>query len=108
MVVEWGSYSGYISALMFCAFLLCDFKQYSIRDSTQCTCLLKSNSRHVSLQTYIVAVGRCFLWRMRTLHNAFAHRSSTPNRSTLHFSDFTFTCIGVFCTSDYNRKRQST
>jgi len=33
------NYSGNFSALMFCAFILCHFKQYSIRDSTQCTSL---------------------------------------------------------------------
>jgi len=32
-------YSGHISALIFCAFLLRNSHLYSIRDSTRCTCL---------------------------------------------------------------------
>jgi len=58
---------------------------------------LFANSRHVSLQTYMTAVGRCFLWRMRTL-NTFVRRHSTSisNRLTLHCSDLTVKCIGGF------------
>ena len=55
--------------------------------------------RHDSLQTYITAVGRCFLWRIRT-PNALVRRHSNsefdiPN-SALRVSDFTPKCIGVF------------
>ena len=38
----------------------------------------QSDSRHVSLQTYITAVGRCFLWLMQTL-NPFVRRHSNPH-----------------------------
>ena len=50
------------------------------RDALVCA---QSDRRHVSLQTYITAVGRCFLWRIRT-PNAFVRRhsdsASTSNR----------------------------
>ena len=55
---------GYVTALMFCAFLLRDFKQFSIRDSTQRTCLRT---------IWQLAVGRRFLLRLWTL-NALVHR----------------------------------
>jgi len=38
----------------------------------------QSDLRHDSLQTYITAVGRCFLWRIRT-PNAFVRRNSNSN-----------------------------
>jgi len=44
--------SGNVSALMFCAFLLLDFKQYSIRDSMQCTCLRLAYSLHQRFPTW--------------------------------------------------------
>ena len=54
--------------------------------------------RHDSLLTYITAIGRCFLWRIRT-PNALVRRYSEfdyiPN-SALRVSDFTPKCIGVF------------
>ena len=56
--------------------------------------------RHNSLQTYINAVGRCFLWRIRTPNAFVRHHSdsdSTSNRYvTLRVTDFTLKCIGVF------------
>ena len=58
----------------------------------------QSDRRHDSLQTYITAVGRCFLWRSRT-PNAFVRRHSIPTLHrivTLRVSDFTPKCIGVF------------
>jgi len=57
------------------------------------------SDRNNSLQTYITAVGRCFLWRMRTL-NAFVRRHFILilHRTVLmlRVSDFTLKCIGVF------------
>jgi len=58
----------------------------------------QSDRRHDSLQTYITAVGRCFLWRIRT-PNALVRRHSIPTLHriiTLRVSDFTLKCIGVF------------
>ena len=58
----------------------------------------QSDRRHDSLQTYITAVGRCFLWRIRT-PNVLVRRHSIPTLHrivTLHVSDFTPKCIGVF------------
>ena len=52
----------------------------------------------IALQTYITAVGRCFLWRIRTPY-AFVRRQSIPTQHrmvTLSVSDFTPKCIGVF------------
>ena len=68
-------YSGYICALMFCAFLLRDFNQYSIRDSMQCSLLVceQSNSWHGGLPTYTTAIGRCFRSLLWT-----AQRSCSP------------------------------
>ena len=54
--------------------------------------------RHVSLQTYITAVGRYFLWRIRTPNALVRHHSEfdyIPN-SALRVSDFTPKCIGIF------------
>jgi len=58
----------------------------------------QSDRRHDSLQTYITAVSRCFLWRIRT-PNAFVRRHSIPTLHrivTLRVSDFTSKCTGVF------------
>ena len=84
---------------MFCAFY-CRITS-NIPFVIQCDVLVceQSNDREVSLQTYITAVGRCFLWRIRTL-NAFVRRHSgsnaTTKRLTLPCSDFTLKCIGDF------------
>ena len=58
----------------------------------------QSDRRRDSLQTYVTAVGRCFLWRIRTPNVLFVviliptlHRTVT-----LRDSDFTLKCIGVF------------
>jgi len=59
----------------------------------------KSDRRQDSLQTYITAVGRRFLWRIRML-NAFVRRQFILILHrivlTLRVSDFTLKCIGVF------------
>jgi len=59
----------------------------------------QSDRRRDSLQTYTTAVGRCFMWCIRT-PNAFVRRhstfDSTSNRATLRVSDFTLKYIGVF------------
>ena len=58
----------------------------------------QSDRRHVSLQTYITADGRCFLWRIRT-PNALVRRHSNFDyyrTVALRVSDFTPKCIGVF------------
>jgi len=49
--------------------------------------------RHDSLQTYITALGRCFLWRIRT-PNVFVRRHSNSD-STSNRYVFTLKCIGV-------------
>ena len=84
---------------MFCAFycrITSNIPFVIQRDVLVCE---QSNSREGSLQTYITAVGRCFLWRIRTL-NAFVRRHSgsnaTTKRLTLPCSDFTLKCIGDF------------
>jgi len=41
----------------------------------------QSDRRHVSLQTYITAVGRYFLWRIRT-PNAFVRRHSNSDSTS--------------------------
>jgi len=55
----------------------------------------QSDRWHVSLQTYIAAVGRCFLWCIR-MPNTLFHRYSTSNGLTLRCADFTLKCIGGF------------
>jgi len=90
---------GRISALMLRAFSLrnsCNIPFVIQRDVLVCE---QSDRRHVSLQTYIAAVGPCFLWRMQTL-NAFVrlHSILILHRTvlTLRGSDFTLKCIEVF------------
>ena len=59
----------------------------------------QSDRRHVSLQTYITAVGRCFLWRIRTPNALVRRHFLIPTLHqivTLRVSDFTPKCIGVF------------
>jgi len=72
-------YSGYTSALMFCAFLLRDFMQYSIRDSTQCTFLRTTLTVDMitcgttSLQL-LVAVSCCVCERSKLLFTVRLHQ----------------------------------
>ena len=54
-------FCGYISALMF-AFLLRDFKKFSIHDSMQRTCLRTVQQLHVSLQTRGLKLHRGPMW----------------------------------------------
>jgi len=67
----------------------------------QCDVLVceQSDRRHDSLQTYVSAVGRCFLWCIRPL-NVFVRRHSMlilhRTVSALRYSDFTLKCIGLF------------
>jgi len=59
----------------------------------------QSDRRHDSLQTYLIAVGRCFLWRIRTTHAFVRHHSILVlirTVLTLRVSDLTLKCIGVF------------
>ena len=59
----------------------------------------QSDRRHDSLQTYITAVGHCFLWRIRTpnaLVCQFILKFDYIPNSALRVSDFTPKCIGVF------------
>jgi len=51
-------HSRYICALMFCAFSLCDFGQYSNDDKN--AMYLLANSCRDSLPVYITAISRCF------------------------------------------------
>ena len=61
---------------MFCAFLLRNSQWYSIRDSTRCTCSANSPTVDtLACKPNTTAVGRSFLWRIRTL-NAFVRRHS--------------------------------
>jgi len=70
----------------------------------------QSDRQHDSLQIYITAVGRCFLWCIRT-PNAFVRHYSIlillRTVLTLCVSDFTLKCIGVCCISEYNRKQST-
>jgi len=78
------------------------------RDELVCE---QSDRRHDSLKTYITAVGRCFLWGIRT-PNAFVRRhsdsDSTSNRYVTCFWLHTQVYWRFCCMSWYNRKKQST
>ena len=71
----------------------------------------QSDRRHDSLQTYLTAVGRCFLWRIRTL-NAFVRRHSDSKSTSNRYVTWFWLHAQVYwrfcCISEYNRKKQST
>ena len=68
----------------------------------------QSDRRRDSLQTYITAVGRCFLWRIRT-PKAFVRRNSnsdsTSNRYVTCFWLHAQVYWSFCCISEYNQKR---
>jgi len=76
-------YSGCISALVFVhSFCVIPSNIPFVIQRNVLVCK-QSNSRHVGLQTYIAAVGRCFLWRKRT-PNTFARRHSTSESNRVN------------------------
>ena len=112
-------YSGHISALMFRAcsvnsqynipFVILSYVMYLFANSPTGNCWHTHYiNLIISLQTYITAVGHCFLWWMRTLLSVVILHQTVV---TLRVSDFTLKCIGVFVIlllSENNRKKQST
>jgi len=48
----------------------------------------QSDRRHDSLQTYITAVGRCFLWRIRTPNAFVGRRSNSDSTSNRYVTCF--------------------
>ena len=92
-------YSRHISALVFYAFLLRNSQEYSIRDSTRCTCL-----RTVQPSTRQPANLHSRSWSLFPVAYSYAQRflfvvilfPILHRTVTLRVSDFTLKCSGVF------------